>query len=117
MGGRELSGWTPESNGDYIGTGVNEGYLWRSDGQGGFQSYLLSNGVFWWRPDGAGGWYEAFDPAAGSKLTSDGNGGWVLEDLGSTNGTYLDRTKVTGPTPVAVGVPIRIGRTVLELRP
>jgi pSer/pThr/pTyr-binding forkhead associated (FHA) protein len=41
---------------------------------------------------------------------------WVLEDLGSTNGTYLDRTKVTAPTPVPLGVPIRIGKTTLELR-
>ena len=41
---------------------------------------------------------------------------WIVEDLGSTNGTYLDRQKVTQPTPVPVGVPIRIGKTVLELR-
>jgi pSer/pThr/pTyr-binding forkhead associated (FHA) protein len=41
---------------------------------------------------------------------------WVLEDLGSTNGTYLDRSKVTAPTPVPIGVPIRIGKTTLELR-
>lgn len=45
------------------------------------------------------------------------SGQWYIEDLGSTNGTYLDRTKVTGPTPVPLGVPIRIGRTTLELRP
>jgi hypothetical protein len=44
-------------------------------------------------------------------------GQWFIEDLGSTNGTYLDRTKVTGPIPVPLGVPIRIGRTALELRP
>ena len=44
------------------------------------------------------------------------DGQWLLEDLGSTNGTYLDRQKVTEPTPVPVGVPIRIGKTVLELR-
>ncbi|MHB1595591.1 MAG: FHA domain-containing protein FhaB/FipA [Streptosporangiaceae bacterium] len=44
------------------------------------------------------------------------NGEWIVEDLGSTNGTYLDREKVTAPTPVPVGVPIRIGKTVLELR-
>ncbi len=43
--------------------------------------------------------------------------GYAVEDLGSTNGTYLDRTRITAPTPVPVGVPIRIGRTVLELRP
>src|SRR5262249_6368776 len=44
------------------------------------------------------------------------NGEWILEDLGSTNGTYLDRTKVTGPTPVPLNIPVRIGKTVLELR-
>ena len=44
-------------------------------------------------------------------------GQWFVEDLGSTNGTYLDRAKVTAPTPVPLGVPIRIGRTSLELRP
>ena len=44
------------------------------------------------------------------------DGQWFVEDLGSTNGTYLDRQKVTRPTPVPVGVPIRIGKTVLELR-
>ena len=42
---------------------------------------------------------------------------YFLEDLGSTNGTYLDRARVTSPTPVPIGVPIRIGRTVIELRP
>jgi pSer/pThr/pTyr-binding forkhead associated (FHA) protein len=44
------------------------------------------------------------------------NGEWIVEDLGSTNGTYLDRQKVSAPTPVQVGMPIRIGKTVLELR-
>lgn len=43
-------------------------------------------------------------------------GDWFLEDLGSTNGTYLDRAKVTGPTRVPLGIPIRIGKTVIELR-
>ena len=44
------------------------------------------------------------------------DGQWIVEDLGSTNGTYLDRQKVTRPMPVPPGVPIRIGKTVLELR-
>ena len=44
------------------------------------------------------------------------DGQWIVEDLGSTNGTYLDRQKVTQPMPVPPGVPIRIGKTVLELR-
>src|SRR5690349_24910378 len=39
------------------------------------------------------------------------DGQWIVEDLGSTNGTYLDRQKVTQPTPVPPGVPIRIGKT------
>ena len=41
---------------------------------------------------------------------------WYVEDLGSTNGTYLDRAKVSGPTRVPLGVPVRIGKTVIELR-
>ena len=44
------------------------------------------------------------------------DGDWYVEDLGSTNGTYLDRTKVTSPSLIQPGVPIRIGKTVLELR-
>jgi pSer/pThr/pTyr-binding forkhead associated (FHA) protein len=41
---------------------------------------------------------------------------WYVEDLGSTNGTYLDRAKVTAPLRVPLGAPIRIGKTVIELR-
>jgi pSer/pThr/pTyr-binding forkhead associated (FHA) protein len=44
------------------------------------------------------------------------DGQWLVEDMGSTNGTYLDRTKVTGAMPVKIGMPIRIGKTVVELR-
>jgi hypothetical protein len=44
------------------------------------------------------------------------DGQWILEDMGSTNGTFLDRTKVTAPTPVGIGAKVRIGQTVLELR-
>ena len=44
------------------------------------------------------------------------DGMWVVEDLGSTNGTYLGQRKVDGPMPMEVGVPLRIGQTVLELR-
>ena len=43
-------------------------------------------------------------------------GGWIIEDLGSTNGTYVQRTRVTSPMRVPLGAPIRIGKTVLELR-
>jgi pSer/pThr/pTyr-binding forkhead associated (FHA) protein len=44
------------------------------------------------------------------------DGQWYVEDMGSTNGTYLDRTKVITATPVKIGVPIRVGKTVVELR-
>src|SRR5206468_5189486 len=44
------------------------------------------------------------------------DGMWLVEDLGSTNGTYLGSRKLDGPVPLEVGVPLRIGTTVLELR-
>jgi pSer/pThr/pTyr-binding forkhead associated (FHA) protein len=44
------------------------------------------------------------------------DGRWVAEDLGSTNGTYLGQRKLDGPVPMDMGVPLRIGKTVLELR-
>ena len=44
------------------------------------------------------------------------NGGWFLEDMGSTNGTYLNRQRVSGTVEVHAGDEIRIGRTTLELR-
>ncbi|HYH27302.1 MAG TPA: FHA domain-containing protein [Actinomycetota bacterium] len=44
------------------------------------------------------------------------NGSWVVEDLGSTNGTYLNRQKVTVPTEISPGDRIRIGNTFLEVR-
>jgi pSer/pThr/pTyr-binding forkhead associated (FHA) protein len=41
---------------------------------------------------------------------------WLLEDLGSTNGTLLDSAKVTAAIEVRAGSQIRIGKTVLELQ-
>jgi pSer/pThr/pTyr-binding forkhead associated (FHA) protein len=41
---------------------------------------------------------------------------WLIEDLGSTNGTLLGSTKVVAATEVYVGSKIRIGKTVLELQ-
>jgi pSer/pThr/pTyr-binding forkhead associated (FHA) protein len=42
---------------------------------------------------------------------------WYVEDLGSTNGTYLDRSKVTTAVRAPINTPIRVGKTVIELRP
>jgi pSer/pThr/pTyr-binding forkhead associated (FHA) protein len=44
------------------------------------------------------------------------DGVWFVEDLGSMNGTYLGQRKLDGPVPLDIGVPVRIGKTVLELR-
>ena len=46
----------------------------------------------------------------------DRNGSWVVEDLGSTNGTYLNQQKVTVPSQISPGDRIRVGKTVLEVR-
>ncbi|MEI6622356.1 MAG: FHA domain-containing protein [Actinomycetes bacterium] len=43
-------------------------------------------------------------------------GHWIIEDTGSTNGTWIDRTRITGPTLIELGTPLRIGRTAFELR-
>ena len=41
---------------------------------------------------------------------------WAVQDLDSTNGTFLDDARVTVPTPVPLNTPIRIGTTSFELR-
>jgi pSer/pThr/pTyr-binding forkhead associated (FHA) protein len=42
--------------------------------------------------------------------------GLMVEDLGSTNGTYLNRSRISGPTPLHRGDQVKIGKTVLEMR-
>ncbi len=44
------------------------------------------------------------------------NGRWYVEDLGSTNGTFLGRERLSGPTVLSAGSTLRIGQTVIELR-
>jgi pSer/pThr/pTyr-binding forkhead associated (FHA) protein len=41
---------------------------------------------------------------------------WVIQDLESTNGTFLDGSRVTVPVPVPLGTPVTIGTTSFELR-
>ncbi len=41
---------------------------------------------------------------------------WFVEDLGSTNGTYIGSARITQPTTLALGTQVRIGKTLLELR-
>jgi pSer/pThr/pTyr-binding forkhead associated (FHA) protein len=43
------------------------------------------------------------------------DGQLFVEDLGSTNGTYLNRTKVSGPQVMRRGDRLQVGSTTLEL--
>ena len=43
-------------------------------------------------------------------------GDWFVEDLNSTNGTWVGRERIYQPTRLASGVPITIGESTLELR-
>lgn len=44
------------------------------------------------------------------------DGRWMVQDLDSTNGTFLDGKRVSIPTHVPVGTPVSIGTTTFELR-
>jgi hypothetical protein len=44
------------------------------------------------------------------------DGQWYVEDLGSTNGTYLGSERLTRSMPVGARSRVRLGKTVLELR-
>jgi pSer/pThr/pTyr-binding forkhead associated (FHA) protein len=41
---------------------------------------------------------------------------WFVEDLGSTNGTYIGTVRISQPTTLTLGTQVRIGKTILELR-
>jgi pSer/pThr/pTyr-binding forkhead associated (FHA) protein len=44
------------------------------------------------------------------------DGTWFVEDLGSTNGTYLNDRRLSNPAEVHAGDVVRVGKTLLELR-
>jgi hypothetical protein len=45
------------------------------------------------------------------------DGAWYVEDLGSTNGTWVNHRRITGPARLRPGDRVQVGRTTLELRP
>jgi hypothetical protein len=46
----------------------------------------------------------------------DRGGNWYVEDLGSTNGTFVNEQKLAAPAMLTPGDHIRVGTTVVELR-
>lgn len=44
------------------------------------------------------------------------NSDWLIQDLNSTNGTFLDGSRVGTPAVVKLNTPVRVGKTVFELR-
>jgi len=58
---------------------------------------------------------DEFASSAHARLTNSGDG-WVITDLNSTNGTFVDGTRIGTPLVVNPGMQIRVGKTVFELR-
>jgi pSer/pThr/pTyr-binding forkhead associated (FHA) protein len=51
-----------------------------------------------------------------ARVVSSPNGIYV-EDLGSTNGTYVNGQRITAPTTITLADMVRIGKTMLRLEP
>ncbi|MEX1100859.1 MAG: FHA domain-containing protein [Actinomycetota bacterium] len=58
---------------------------------------------------------DTFASQSHARLSPDGEV-WVVQDLGSTNGTFLNERRIEGRPQVRAGDRIRIGTTILELR-
>ena len=43
-------------------------------------------------------------------------GSWYVEDLNSTNGTYVNEQRITGIQPLPPGVSVRVGQSIVELQ-
>lgn len=50
-----------------------------------------------------------------ARIFTDPEGRLMVEDLGSTNGTWLNRRKVTAPVPMRRGDRLQFGATVFEI--
>lgn len=43
------------------------------------------------------------------------DGSWYIEDMNSTNGTFIDGERMVAPQKLAIGLQVRIGQTIMEL--
>ncbi len=78
------------------------------------KEYELRDGMSFGRSNEASVQIE--DDYASSKHAQmrNDNGSWIYEDLGSTNGSWQDRKRISGPVRIKRGTTIKIGNT--ELR-
>ena len=93
---------------------VSEIVVVRSDTQSG-HTYPVKDALVFGRSDDADVILD--DPYASEfhlRFTAEGTG-LMLHDLGSTNGTYLNRGKVAGPMVIQPGDRLQVGNTVMEL--
>lgn len=50
-----------------------------------------------------------------ARLYKDNDDQWFLEDMNSTNGTFVDGERMGPPREIGMGIQIRIGQTTMEL--
>ena len=50
-----------------------------------------------------------------ARVYVESDGGLAIEDLGSTNGTFVRGERITGPRPLSPGDTLRLGQTTLEV--
>jgi len=104
----------PRSTGGRGGAGARLKVIEPADHKG--QTYELADELTVGR---AGGCQITLDDTYVSQLHARvyrRDGQLYVEDLGSTNGTYLNRKKVTAPIAIRKGDRLQIGKTVMELQ-
>jgi hypothetical protein len=85
-------------------------------GAAGF-SIIVENEITFGR-EAVGAGRLADDPQlsrAHAKITRDGTGGFVISDLSSTNGTFVNATRLDGPVALGTGDKVALGTTTLEV--
>jgi hypothetical protein len=89
------------------------------DGKSAGQQHALTPGAAFYVGKAMGHLIIADDPTVSSQhamLSTDAAGAWVLTDLGSTNGTWLNNQRITQPTYVRDGDLVRFGNTQVKFR-